>query len=496
MDAPPPHNSRDPLHHEGGSQRGGGDTLDLWVYVLATGGLQRVGGPVGLGQARPPFLERLTQRCELSFLGLRAEIRELTAPEVESFVRDVLLDPTRTYPGAVLSPRENSSSSSDPYLLNPQKLAAEFLGVAHLWVIDEHATTFLPTNAVGDKRLSCYLGAMRVYMPGFSKSDRGHDHPLLVADRLSDEVQRAGLVGGLAWKLRQTVSLVYPVASLEAEARGKSAAGPESPTVAVGEAAAKPVPTAKAVPESHPPTAPSKPLEASSGVEVLEPILLGLASRLDDILETQEQLVDAITQLRTATAVRITHARALDRRLARLEELLSHSGREPVEQEEEPVSASAVGTTEDNIDLSLASLLRDAATVLEEDLLILDSAIRSAEKSPFEDLLEVSVVLKAMAEMARRRQSGKLGVPMREAFAEMGIDYRGGISESTPEKLRRKYHATLPDGSTVECYEHIALGNSYDPKHCLRIYFSSHVPKEPRFVIAHVGRHLDVISTT
>jgi hypothetical protein len=44
--------------------------------------------------------------------------------------------------------------------------------------------------------------------------------------------------------------------------------------------------------------------------------------------------------------------------------------------------------------------------------------------------------------------------------------------------------------------EHIVLGNTYNPRRCLRIYFSSRVPGEARFVIGHVGRHFEVLTST
>jgi hypothetical protein len=47
-----------------------------------------------------------------------------------------------------------------------------------------------------------------------------------------------------------------------------------------------------------------------------------------------------------------------------------------------------------------------------------------------------------------------------------------------------------------DCVEHLALGDSYDPRYCLRIYFTSRAPAETRFVIGHVGRHFDVKTTT
>jgi hypothetical protein len=85
---------------------------------------------------------------------------------------------------------------------------------------------------------------------------------------------------------------------------------------------------------------------------------------------------------------------------------------------------------------------------------------------------------------------------LRETFRDYGIDYRGGITKATPARFLEQYRVRLASGQEVMCDEHIVLGTSYDPRHCLRIYFSSRAAGEPRFVISHVGRHFDVASTT
>lgn len=79
------------------------------------------------------------------------------------------------------------------------------------------------------------------------------------------------------------------------------------------------------------------------------------------------------------------------------------------------------------------------------------TVVRHAEAEHADALL-----ILAMAELARRRQEGRLGMSLRDAFAEAGVDCRGGIAESTSRRLRA----------------------------------------EPRFVIAHVGRHLEAMTTT
>jgi hypothetical protein len=105
-------------------------------------------------------------------------------------------------------------------------------------------------------------------------------------------------------------------------------------------------------------------------------------------------------------------------------------------------------------------------------------------------------VLDAMASIARRRQEGALGTSLRVAFREMGIEYRGQISQTTSEKLRQQYLVHDGEGTVFDCREHIVLGTSYDPRFCLRIYFTSRTSGEPRFVIGHVGRHFEVGTTT
>lgn len=104
-------------------------------------------------------------------------------------------------------------------------------------------------------------------------------------------------------------------------------------------------------------------------------------------------------------------------------------------------------------------------------------------------------VFEAMARVSRRRQEGVLGTSLREAFGDLGVDYRGAIAKSTPSRLREQYRFTYGN-ELVAAEEHIALGNTYDPRRCLRIYFSSRVPSDTRFVIGHVGRHFEVITST
>jgi hypothetical protein len=239
----------------------------------------------------------------------------------------------------------------------------------------------------------------------------------------------------------------------------------------------------------------------------MPPLLAGLGGQLGELAATIAHLVEAntaladeIARLRTTTSVRAANTTSLERRIGSLEHLLQ---RHLAPADAAGAAAAPADTSpdeeqgEDEVDRpSVLDVVRQAATAYPDALLILDSAERSAVDSPYEDGDRLAVILDAMAGVARRRQEGALGTSLRSAFRELGIDYRGGISASTSDRMRQQYVVRASDGRSFDCHEHIVLGTSYDPRHCLRVYFTSRAPVEPRFVIGYVGRHFDVATTT
>ena len=477
----------------------------LYVRVTADGGIASVRGTVGAGQARPSFLTEINRLLRLVSDGGVAEPRPLDDAEIEDFVRDILLSETRAHPIAVVAPLEDGT-----FVVPPAELADELLGLAQLYVIDRHPTTFRLTDTLGDKRLSCYWGALRVYMPEFSCADHPEDHPLLVRERLLDPVIRADLVGKLGRFAAFRIRLPFAAAShpVPRPAASKAEIAATSPSPANTQPVGGAVDSTPAREASATPTA--------AGAELLQlfaplpNVLSGLGGQIGALAATIAQLVDAnaalrdeIERLRTTTAVRAASTTSLERRIAGLEQLLErhvspHETGEDESLTEMRAAASAADTKDEDEteSVSLRDVLRQAATAHSDGLLVLDAADRSASESPFEDVDRLAVILDAMAGIARRRQEGGLGTSLKEAFRDLGIDYRGGISAGTSERHRQQYVVQCAGGQAYDCREHIALGTSYDPRHCLRIYFTSRAPLEPRFVIGHVGRHFDVATTT
>lgn len=490
-----------------------GTHVQLTVRVFADGGVNALGGLVGAGQARPTWLSTLARDCRLVASWGETTPVCLDEQNIGEFVGDVLFADSREWPVIVLSAFEQGG-----YVVPPEALADELLGLARVYYLGNHATSFRLTDLLGGKELSCFWGATRVYLPRFSCADPGLEHPLLFPDDLLDPASRAELVGELAVGLRSSVPIAEGIA-----ARRARRSRPRSVTSAVGTpaiGASEASPSAPAVttpdknssedeansPQPQSPTPLSAPADSSvatpgnaaadaiaAAIGAVAAQLEVLAGAITNLTAANRELFDEVAQLRTGSAVRLASIASIERRIERIDTFMlnevprllarSPEGAPDIESEQEERTA-------------LIDIVRQASARHTDALLFLESAEGSAIDSPYEDVDRVAKVLDAMADIARRRQHGTLGLPVRQAFRDYGIDYRSTISETTPGKQRAQYQLADRSGQIYACLEHIVLGSSHDPRYCLRIYFTSRAPLEPRFVIGHVGRHFDVITTS
>ena len=490
--------------------------LTLYVRIYAEPGHANTMPLAEVGQARPNFLSDLARACRLRAVWGETPPRTITVGEVDEFAQSTLIG-DRGWPVLLLS-----KSDTEEYLISPDIVADEFLGLAQVFALDSQAASYRLTDALGDRRLSCFYGAMRLYLPRFSCADNPYDHPLLLGESVVDPMERAEMAGELALALRDEVPLpphFHPRTETPAE-DGSPVGVPHS----VAETPVRPYRAASdsservstpavlssanslAAAPSRAAVGPEREPEASGAVsEALQQISVTLASLSEAIValaRSNQALTDEVARLRTTNAVRHGGMSSLERRLERIDAHVRRQdgSSETSESSETPVTGSSEqqGPDADTVEsLSLVSVLRQAAERHADALAILDSAEHAAADSPYEDIERVAAVLDAMAEIARRRQRGTLGLPIRQAFREYGIDYRSGIADSTSDRDREQYQHRDSRGRLVECREHLALGGgTYDPRYVLRIYFTSREPLDPRFVIGHVGRHHRVQTTT
>ncbi len=91
-----------------------------------------------------------------------------------------LLSPQRSLPYLALSVPENAEDPTRP-LLDPVAMSRATAGLAVVVVVPHEATWAL-TRIFGDRRLSVYLGAARLYLPGFRLDGDPREHRLILGD--------------------------------------------------------------------------------------------------------------------------------------------------------------------------------------------------------------------------------------------------------------------------------------------------------------------------
>jgi hypothetical protein len=482
------------------------------------------------GDAKPAFVAQLAAAVTPTWLGRARPVETLRASDVPDFVASVLNDPCRQVPSAVLAPFEKG----DGYGVEPDQLGQDLFGRAHLWVLADQEASFALTDAVGDARHSCYRGALRAYMPGWSHHDDPHTHPLLLGDRISDPVMRAQWVGRLGMWMAERIELPPCLGTPDTEVaapRMPSEVAPHlSPDVAPEDPPAPPASVSMAVSLATPaplalPTATATARAAAPAIApatapatVPQPSAFGVEMRaiLHALRDDQQDLLDAVGTiaatvgstasdvegLRILSSVRSARSKAIERRLERLERLMERFFRDGISVDtadtspESDENRTPLMEEEGDGQPTLEEVVMRAADVHDDDLLILPSAIKSAAESPFVGVAEVAATLEAMAVIAARRREGSLNTQLRTAFADLGQDYRSGVAETTPARLREQYRFSHPTLGEFEGVEHLVLGRTYDPRWCLRIYFSTRVQGEPRFVIGHIGRHFEVLTSS
>jgi hypothetical protein len=422
-----------------------GARVGMSIRVWNTG--PAPGTPGFLPTTRPRLLASLPARFESRFLGVRLSLtpRTLERRDVSTFVRYELLDSTRRVPLLVITPRQDGS-----YVVDPLQITEEFLSLAEPIVIADPKITFDFTRELGDRAISCFNGAARLYMPGFSKKDDPFRHPLLLPRRLGDAELRLRYAESLA---RMSVEDTRPIEDI-----------PRLRDLRAVAYDAREAQVARAFVEAQ-----------RRGAEAAEWQALA-----DEYARENDRLRAEVARLQEDNE-ELDHAvRTLRYRLSQV----------PRTETDVAVGAPAFAPS------SMLEAVELAQAAYDEELRILDSAVTAAADSPYADPAEVFRALQVLAELARRLRQGPLGTNLKDWFlAEgRGLQYRSGISPNSSAAIRAQ-HVFVDGEERFVCEEHLRFGTAYDPVRCARIYFTSKLDGQGRIVVGHAGRHLDTPKT-
>ncbi|MCE5252987.1 MAG: hypothetical protein LLG45_02065 [Actinomycetia bacterium] len=143
----------------------------------------------------------------------------------------------------------------------------------------------------------------------------------------------------------------------------------------------------------------------------------------------------------------------------------------------------------------LSEALRRAQIDFAGSLVVHDRAFASAVASPYRDVAQAWEALRLLGRYATERQlAGILGNKFSGSVRWFkghrdevpGVEYAAKEGQITGTKYREE-RTVVHQGVPLFAEEHLCLGDSFDPQHCLRIHFA---PFEDKVVVAWCGRHL------
>lgn len=364
-------------------------------------------------------------------MKVRATVYPLQEDGVEQF--EALLEAERRrLPIVLLTPFANG----EPGDLDARALADHLAGVAIVAEADTPETTRGLSDRLG--RLGCYDGGIRLYWPGFRKTDELRRHPLMFGSRV-------GILG--PDRAAKTIERsVFSVAAF------RFAPDPRiADIIAVAEATARAERAQEVV---------------NQGDATWEGYALEMSEKLDAALADIEALEKENSNLKANQSVLFSFS----------EQEEDGDGEDGEAPAREPASA------EEAVEFAMQDCKR---------LVFLDNSLSSAKASPFKRPGEVYEALATMDKVAEVWAKNQGGGDLRQMLKDAGLGKRVSnfVSQTSKGKWGSEY-TFVYDGEPRLFEWHITLGAGAADT-CASIHFLPDQTKG-KIAVAHVGRHLRV----
>jgi len=403
--------------------------------------------PATYSQGRPRVVTEILRRhpCRLFDWPVPTALTRLANDRVAAFCDDVLLNRSRSIPVIMVAPRIHDGLAP----VDPVRLELSTRGLAQVVFLEDKFAALMLTRELG-RHHACFDGAVKIYWPlRKGTGDLYSDPPYLPTRGARDELFGEAVATEIFARLSDLASHTTSDGEVVRRVRRAILDNARQQDVLL-----------------------RKQLEDKALDQVrLQEELLNALVRVEQLEDERDQLTDENAALRASFAEfsRFTSA------------------------------TETSGTPQDT-----ASALRHPQTVREavdraaaqfpRTLRFLESAIRSADDSPFKRPSEVFEALEALDAVAGEWQAGngRLGKTWGDALVDYGFELKETISDQTLGRYRSDY--TFTDGiRQLVCDKHITLGKK-TPDTCLSIHWYRDDGSRT-LIIGHCGRHLPNMST-
>jgi hypothetical protein len=402
---------------------------------LRVASTQAVIKPLDYSVARPAWLDPVFAgfACFAGKQRLQREPVELVRDNVELFVEDTLCARDRSLPVIIVSPEQGTRD----YVIDPVALQAGLVGHAQVICLRDIPAAFRLTDCLQRKELSCYNGAVRLFWPGFARSDNPEQHPLYFAD-------------SLRWHAEHGTPLAQHLFRMLIGIAGFRFGQP---------------PIARLVRE----------LLDQEKKERIQRLL----ARVSDDKETKE-ILDELERSWDETK-HLQQER--DQARAEMAELNRHLEMLRAEQAEREGERPGRKARFEHV----ADAVAQARAQFADTLAFLPSALESAADTPFQRPDEVFALLQALDDLVHVwRQRGSIGKSWYNALKPKGFEYKEHISDTTYHRYGEEYHFVC-EGQRIFCGNHVTLGKG-GANTCLSVHWARDDAAK-RLIIGWIGRH-------
>ena len=366
------------------------------------------------------------------------------------FVEDFLCAPDRWLPIVAISPEQGKRD----YLVKPEDLQQTLLGHAQVVAFRDVSAGRAWTDALKNKELSCYLGACRLYWPGFNLKSKPVEHPLYLADSIRWHTENQQPLSQHLFRTLVAVSGFRfsnpPIARLVKEAiEGEKHANFE------------------------------KILEQWKSTAETRQFLEELERAWDEVEQLKQERDQARNQLSEVT-------RDLESQKAAWTAAF-RGGTRPAAAV--PVEAAPKGPI-----TSVMEAAERARDDFPATLVFLPTALEAAHQSPYRFPDRVYGLFQALDELTHRwQESGSIGSGWHQALKPKGFDYAEFISPTAKGKFGDEYTFNY-EGRQIMCEHHVTIGaRSADPSCIEEETKTDHwFRDEPhkRLIVGWCGKHL------
>jgi len=419
------------------ARAGGAVEVSLLVRLSAAAMVLR---PTSFDLGRPRVVTEIMDRYDVTVSGWRVPngVEMIRPPQVQAYVDDVLLAGNRALPVIMVSP----DNWTEHPLVRPDELMQELRGFAHVAALGDKWAAFKLTDSVG-RYLSCFNGAVRIYWPGFTRTDEPFAHRLFLPDSVRRRQASRTPLGKYLFRFLATISAFRFVEGPVIQMAKRSLA--EADQVQV-----------RALRD-----------EMAAGRVAKEELEAQLLEAWDRQQRLEDELAKAKEDLDAQKAA-----------WAQCQNYVYEVG----EEEEAPVPQRQRGF----------GTVQEAYLAAKKDfsgsLVFLDSAEDAAKESPYQSPQRVYDAFEALTLVVSewRDKKGALGKSFKDALAELGFDVHR-VSMTSKGKWGNEYKFPY-NGERRLFGKHITLGSG-QPNTCLSIHW--HRDDENKVVaIGHCGRHL------